>query len=173
MQNQNIETVREKLFSTKGSSEKMNDEIRNSIDRIREARLRWLRPSEFEGELEPLSDDDYAKIAELANFISLYIHDVGKEQAILDFQVGLNLLNGYKKDSITEEKVRLEEDSDFGEKTYSAMFKAMEHFSLPVIRKYIKLGAMNNTIRNTKNIQKINTDIQIEELNNKMKESEV
>lgn len=56
MQNQNIETVREKLFSTKPSSEKMNDEIRISIDRIREARLRRLRPSEFKDEDEPITD---------------------------------------------------------------------------------------------------------------------
>lgn len=173
MQNSNIETVKEKLFSTKNSSEKMNDGIRRSIDRLIEARFRRIRPSEFEGELQPLSDEDYAKISELSDFIAEHIKEVGKEQTILDFQVGLTLLNGYKKESISEEKVKLEEDSDFGEKTYAAMFKAMEHFSLPVIQKYIKLGAMNNTIWNTKNIQKINTDIEVEELNNKMKEREV
>lgn len=172
-QNQNIETVREKLFSTKPSSEKMNDEIRSSIDRIRETRLRRARPSKFKGEAEPLSDENYTKIAELANFISLYIHDVGKEQAIQDFQVGLNLLNNYKKKVLTEAKLQLNEDGDFGEKTYSALLDVLEKYPLNVIQRYVKLGALNNQIWNTKNHQKINTDKKIEQVANKMIERNV
>lgn len=163
----NIETVKEKLFSTKTSSQKMNDAIRNSIHKIREARLRRLRPSEFEGELEPLSDEDYAKISELSDFISEHIKEVGKEQTILDFQVGLNLLNDYRKEALIESKVQLEEDSDFGEKSYNALFNALQHYPVEIIKRYVKLGALNNQIWNTKNLQKVNTDVVVENTANK------
>lgn len=168
MQNSNIETVKEKLFSAKGSSEKMNDEIRNSIDRIREARLRRLRPSEFEGDLEPLSDEDYAKISELSYFIVEHIKEVGKEQTILDFQVGLNLLNDYRKESLIYTKIQLEEDANFGDKSYGALLNALEHYPVEIIKRYVRLGAINNQIWNTKNLQKVNTDAVVENTANKM-----
>jgi hypothetical protein len=69
----------------------------------------------------------------------------------LDFQVGINLLNGYKKDSIINAKIELEEDADFGEKTFLAFLDVLKNYSNDVVKKYIKLGAINNRIWNTKN----------------------
>ncbi len=168
MQNSNIETVKEKLFSTKPSSEKMNDEIRSSILRMKEAQMRRLRPSEFEGEAEPISDEDYAKISELSDFIAEHIKEVGKEQTILDFQVGLNLLNDYRKESLVDSKVQIKEDSDFAEKSYSALLNALQHYPIEIIKRYVRLGALNNQIWNTKNLEKIDTDVKVENTANKM-----
>lgn len=168
MQNQNIETVKEKLFSTKDSSEKMNDEIRSSILRMKENQLRRLRPSEFEDEIQPISDGDYAKISELSDFIAEHIKEVGKEQTILDIQVGLNLLNDYKKKVLTQSKIQLQEDGDFGIKTYSALFNILDKYPVNLIKRYIKLAALNNQIWNTKNLQKIDTDVKVENTANKM-----
>lgn len=173
MQNQNsanIETVREKLFSTKSSSEKMNYEIKNSILRMKKAQLRRLRTSQFEGEAELISDEDYQKISELSDFIAEHIKEVGKAQTILDFQVGLNLLNGYRKDSLIEEKIRLEEDSDFGEKTYASLIDVFLNYPVEVVKHYIKLGAANNAIWTTKNSTKIDTDKKIENITKKLDE---
>lgn len=170
MQNSNIETVKEKLFSTKDSSEKMNDEIKSSILRMKENQLRRLRPTEFEGEVEPISEEDYAKVSELSDFIAEHIQEVGKEQTILDFQVGLNLLNDYRKESLIDSKVQLKEDSDFGEKSYSALLNALQHYPVDIIKRYVRLGALNNQIWNTKNLQKIDTNVVVENTANKMTE---
>ena len=82
MTNKTLRYVREKLFSTKDASEKMNDEIKNSVKRIREQQLRRLKPSQFNDESYMLSDEDYQKVAELADFITTYINETGEEQAI-------------------------------------------------------------------------------------------
>ena len=97
MQKSNIDTVKEKLFSTDPPSQKMNDEIRNSLNKMREQRLRRLKPSHFEGQEDTISDEEYQKIAELADFISEHVRESGKEQTILDFQAGLNCLMITKK----------------------------------------------------------------------------
>ena len=170
MENRNLEQVREKLFSIKDSSQKMNDEIKNSIERIREQQWRRLTPSQFSDESYNLSDEDYKKVADLADFISLYIREAGKEQAILDFQVGLNLLNGYKKDSPIEAKIKLEEDSHFGEKTFSALFNILKNYPVDVVKSFVKLGALNNRIWNTKNNKAIDTDKEVERVTDKLNE---
>lgn len=176
MQNSNslnttkLETVKEKLFSTKHPSEKMNDEIRNRILNMKEEQLRRLRPSQFETGTAPISDEDYQKISELADFIAEHVREVGKEQTILDFQVGLNLLNNYKKESLIDSKIQLIEDSDFGEKTYSALFDILQNYPLEVVKQYIKLGAANNAIWATKNNPKINTDKKVENITLKLDE---
>ena len=165
-----LETVKEKLFSTKSPSEKMNDEIRNCILMMKEKQLRRLRPSLFESDAELISDEDYQKISELADFIAEHGREVGKEQTILDFQVGLNLLNSYKKESLIDSKIQLKEDSDFGEKTYAALFDVLQNYSLEVLKHYIKLGSANNAIWATKNNPKINTDKKIENITLKLDE---
>lgn len=164
MQNTNLEQVKDKLFSTASSSEKMNEEIRNSVKRIREEKLRRLQPTEFNDQSEAISNEDYQKISELADFIATYIREVGKEQAILDVQVGLNLLNDYKKMSLIESKIKLEEDSNFGEKTYAALFDVLQNYPIEVLKHYIKLGAANNAIWATKNDLKIDTDKKVENI---------
>ena len=95
---------------------------------------------------------------------------MGNEQTILDFQVGLNLLNNYKKESLIDSKIQLIEDSDFGEKTYSALFDVLQNYPLEVVKQYIKLGAANNAIWATKNNPKINTDKKVENITLKLDE---
>ncbi|MBS4759324.1 MAG: hypothetical protein KHX03_01335 [Clostridium sp.] len=170
MQNTNLEQIKDKLFSTASSSEKMNEEIRKSIKKIREEKFRRLHPSMFNDGSEVISNEVYQKISELADFIAIYIREVGKEQAILDFQVGLNLLNDYKTSSLIESKIKLEEDSDFGEKTYAALLDVLQNYPIEILKHYIKLGAANNAIWSTKNNQKIDTDKKVENITLKLNE---
>ena len=107
---------------------------------------------------------------ELAEFLREHILAVGKEQAIKDFQCGLNLLTGYKKETVLEEQVQLEEDANFGGKTFDMLKSALEYYPLEVIKKYIKLGAANNGIWETKQDESFNTDEYVEEVNNKLSE---
>ncbi len=95
---------------------------------------------------------------ELAEFIREHIKSVGQEQAVKDFQTGLNLLTGYKKETALEEQVRLEEDSDFGEKTYAMFQSVLEYYPLEVIKEYIKMGASNNAVWETKDDSQIDTN---------------
>lgn len=77
------------------------NEIKSSsqkFDEILRKKLKTLRSYEnSKTEKETQIDEN---IQELANFILNHVITAGKEQAFLDFQVGLNLLNGYKKDCI-------------------------------------------------------------------------
>lgn len=170
MNTKNLEQVREKLFSAKDSSQKMNDEIKNSAERIKEKVLRRLKPSIFNDKDDTISDENYQKVSELSDFISQYVKEAGKEQAILDFQAGLNLLNGYKKSSSVEAKIKLEEDSDFGEKTFAALFNVFKNYPVDVVKKFVKLGAINNRIWNTKNNKSIDTDSEVEKVTDKLNE---
>lgn len=170
MNTKNLEQVREKLFSTKDPSQKMNYEIKNSAERIKEKVLRRLKPSIFNDKDDTISDENYQKVSELSDFISQYVKEAGKEQAILDFQVGLNLLNGYKKSSSVEAKIKLEEDSDFGEKTFAALFNVFKNYPVDVVKRFVKLGAINNRIWNTKNNKSIDTDSEVEKVTDKLNE---
>ena len=170
MNTKNLEQVREKLFSTKDPSQKMNYEIKNSAERIKEKVLRRLKPSIFNDKDNTISDENYQKVSELSDFISQYIKEAGKEQAILDFQVGLNLLNGYKKSSPVEAKIKLEEDSDFGEKTFAALFNVFKNYPVDVVKRFVKLGAINNKIWHTKNNKSIDTDREVEKVTDKLNE---
>ena len=67
--------------------------------------------SKFNPELAEIANE-HKIYTELAEFIREHIKTVGQEQAIKDFQTGLNLLTGYKKETVLEEQVRLEEDAD-------------------------------------------------------------
>ena len=170
MNTKNLEQVREKLFSAKDPSQKMNYEIKNSAERIKEKVLRRLKPSIFNDKDDTISDENYQKVSELSDFISQYVKEAGKEQAILDFQVGLNLLNGDKKSSSVEAKIKLEEDSDFGEKTFAALFNVFKNYPVDVVKRFVKLGAINNRIWNTKNNKSIDTDSEVEKVTDKLNE---
>ena len=67
-------------------------------------------------------------------------------------------------------KIQLEEDSDFGEKTFEALFDVLKNYSIDVIKQYIKLGAANNTIWSTKNNKQIDTDKKISEITQQLNE---
>ena len=161
------EIVSEKLFSQKPCVEKFNNELKKKILKMREKSFKRLQNENIENS-EEISPEEEAKIAELADYITKYVQETGKEQAIIDFQTGLNLLNGYKKESPIKSQIRLEEDGNFGEKTLAALLGALRYYDLQIIKKYIKLGTINNTIWNTKNISTINTDAKIERTANKI-----
>jgi len=127
---------------TKCSSQKFDEILRKKLKTLRS----YENPNT---ENETQIDEN---LQELANFILNHVITVGNEQAVLDFQVGLNLLNGYKKDSFIDAKIQLEEDSDFGEKTFLALLDVLKNYPVDVVKKFIKLGAINNQIWNTKNI---------------------
>ena len=148
----------EELFSDKLKQEIMYTQMKN---------LCKVNP-ELE---EPLSQRII--FDELAEFIREHILAVGKEQAIKDFQTGLNLLTGYKKETVLEEQVRLEEDADFGGKTFDMLKSALEYYPLEVIKEYIKTGASNNAVWETKDDTKIDTNEFVEEITNNLTEGEI
>lgn len=163
------ETVSEKLFSQKPHSERFNDELKNKILKMKEKSLKKLQNGNI-GNSEEISPEEEAKIAELADYITKYVQETGKEQAIMDFQTGLNLLNGYKKESAIESTIRLEEDGDFGEKTLAALLGALRYYSVNIIAQFIRLGAINNNLWHTKDLVEINTDEKIVNITKKFNE---
>ncbi|MEE3349846.1 MAG: hypothetical protein VZR09_07385 [Candidatus Gastranaerophilaceae bacterium] len=74
---------------------------------------------------------------ELAEFLREHILAVGKEQAIKDFQCGLNFLH---KDIVA----LLKEDGDYGEKTFAAFYEVLQHYPLEVVKEAIIRGAKSN-----------------------------
>lgn len=92
MENLDYEKVSQMLFSGendlgKTASEKFSDEIRNQIFSLRNERLKRLKP-EMGVEL-----DAEAKCREIGDFIKNHVLSVGKEQAVRDFQAGINFLH--------------------------------------------------------------------------------
>ena len=70
-------------------------------------------------------------------FIREHILAVGKEQAIKDFQCGLNFLHKDIADL-------LKEDGDYGEKTFAAFYEVLQHYPLEVVKEAIIRGAKSN-----------------------------
>jgi len=104
------------------------------------------------------------KIEQIILFLDNHAKIVGHKQAIKDLQVGLSLLNKNRRNSPIIVKNILKDDGDYGQKTYACLCDACKNYSLESIKKYIKLGAKNNIIFDTKNNYKIDT----EELINKI-----
>ncbi len=148
----------EKLFS---------DRLRQEIMYSRMKKLCKVNPELEEPLNQRIIFDD------LAEFLREHILAVGKEQAIKDFQTGLNLLTGYKKETVLEKQVRLEEDADFGEKTFEMFMSVLDYYPLEVIKEYIKTGASNNAVWETKDDTKIDTNEFVEEITNNLTEGEI
>ncbi len=104
------------------------------------------------------------KIEELGSYLSKYVRYAGEKRVILDFQTGLNLLNGYKKYSFLKAKEELKEDSEFGEKTYAALINILNNYDIDTVKRYIKLGAVNNELQLSKNDKNTDTDAKISEI---------
>ncbi len=96
---------KEKVLN-KTSSEIFSDKIRQAALIAQTKGLEKINPQLYELVNERIIYD------ELAEFIREHIKSVGQEQAVKDFQCGLNLLTGYKKETVLEEQIRLEEDAD-------------------------------------------------------------
>lgn len=163
------EIVSEKLFSQKPCVEKFNNELKKKILKMREKSFKRLQNENIENS-EEISPEEEAKIAELADYIAKYVQETGKKQAIIDFQTGLNLLNGYKKESVIKSLIRIEEDGDFGEKTLAALLGALKYYPVSTIARFIRLGAINNNLWRTKSLAGVNTDEEIANITKKFKE---
>ncbi|CCY63115.1 unknown [Clostridium sp. CAG:967] len=108
------------------------------------------------------------KIRQVMDFMRKHIQRVGTEQAIKDFQYGLNILNMKRKNSSIEEFHQLKEDGDFGNKTYSCIANLCKYFSPRIICRNIKKAAITNAIFNTKNNKRIDTENKLEQINRDM-----
>ena len=105
-------------------------------ERLRQEYL-YLQGKDY---VEPESDEietENMVYDELAEFLHEHVETVGKEQAIKDFQCGLNFLHKDIADLIKE-------DGDFGEKTYTAFYEILQHYPLEVVKESILRGAKSN-----------------------------
>ena len=171
MTNFDTEETKEILFPedevlNQSPEESFNEKLRNEILYKKAKDMEKIDPELYE------TANEHKIYTELAEFIREHIKTVGQEQAVKDFQTGLNLLTGYKKETVLEEQIRLEEDSDFGDKTYAMLQSALEYYPLEVIKEYIKMGASNNAVWETKDDSQIDTNEFVDEVAENLTEEE-
>ena len=122
---------------------------------MRNERLRILNPVADE---QNNLDENYT---EIANFIKNHVLSVGKEQAVKDFQTGLNFLH---KDLLEP----LKEDGEFGEKTFKAFYDIFKHYDISIIKNAIRKGALSNTLIDTSSDKQINTQALVNQIQNNL-----
>ena len=110
MTNFDTEETKEILFPdeevlNQSPKDSFNEKLRNEILYKKAKDMEKIDPELYE------TANEHKIYTELAEFIREHIKSVGQEQAVKDFQTGLNLLTGYKKETVLEEQIRLEEDS--------------------------------------------------------------
>ena len=157
---ENYKTVSKLLFNDEAAvdktpSQKFDDLLRNQLQAMRNQRLRILNSD--------LTDQYYQNenYTEIANFIKKHVLSVGKEQAVKDFQCGLNFLH---KD-LTEP---LKEDGEFGEKTFKAFYEIFKHYDISIIKNAIRKGALSNTLIDTSSDENINTKALVNRIENNL-----
>ena len=171
MTNFDTEETKEILFPddetlNRPASESFSEQLRN------EFMYKQIENSaKFNPELAETANE-HKIYTELAEFIREHIKSVGQEQAVKDFQTGLNLLTGYKKETVLEEQIRLEEDADWGNKTFEMLKSVLEYYPLEVIKEYIKMGASNNAVWETKDDSQIDTNEFVDEVAENLTEEE-
>ena len=157
MQNSNYKTVSKLLFPEQqeipqNASYKFDDILRRDFHNMQQERFKRFNPSisqQYEHE---------EKYREIANFIKNHVLTVGKEQAVRDFQAGINFLHIDIKDFIKE-------DGDFGENTFKAFFEICKFYGLDVIKESIRKGAVSNAVLDTTENSEINTDFLVHNIN--------
>lgn len=120
-----------------------------------------------------INTDTSIKIQDILDFLQKHIKKVGTEQAVKDFQRGLNILNKYNKKSLIKFKQPVEEDGILGSQTYSCLSNICKNYSPMIIKKYITRGALNNVIFNTKNDKRINTDKKVINICNELQKEQI
>ncbi|MBS6553960.1 MAG: hypothetical protein KH321_08480 [Clostridium sp.] len=148
------------LFPEKSSlnrtpSQKFEDQLRNQLHSIRNERMHILNPKSQKQDFE---NENYK---EIADFIRNHVLSVGKEQAVKDFQTGLNFLH---KDLLEP----LKEDGDFGEKTFNAFYAIFKHYDIDIIKNAICKGALSNTVIGTSSDKIINTQALVNQIQNNL-----
>lgn len=106
---------------------------------------------------------------EIMKIMEEHVGKVGKNQAVLDFQKGINLLNQGKDNLPIVEKQPLKEDGIWGDKTLASFLNIFKNYSPAIVIKYIRRGALNNVIFDTKNDVLINTEKKVNEVFNNLK----
>ena len=148
------------LFPEKSSlnrtpSQKFEDQLRNQLHSIRNERMHILNPKSQKQDFE---NENYK---EIADFIKQHVLTVGKEQAVKDFQCGLNFLH---KDLIEP----LKEDGDFGEKTFRAFYDIFKYYDIDIIKNAIRKGALSNTVIGTSSDKNVNTKAMVNHVQNNL-----
>ena len=157
---ENCKTVSKLLFYdeqalNKTPSQRFEEQLRNRLHSMRSERLRVLNPELVEQDFE---NENYK---EIADFIRNHVLSVGKEQAVKDFQTGLNFLN---KDLVEP----LKEDGEFGEKTFKAFYDIFKHYDISIIKNAIRKGAISNTLIDTSSDKNINTQALVNQIQNNL-----
>ena len=136
-------------------AQKFEEQLRNQLHSLRNERLRILNPKLAEQDFE---NENYRKIAD---FIKNHVLSVGREQAVKDFQTGLNFLH---KDIVEP----LKEDGEFGEKTFKAFYDIFKHYDISIIKNAIRKGALSNALIDTSSDRSINTKALINQIQNNL-----
>ena len=136
MQNFDVNETREIIFSDEETlnrpvSESFSEQLRNEF-----AYKQIENSAKFNPELAEIANE-HKIYTELAEFIRGHIKSVGQEQAVKDFQTGLNFLHKDIADL-------LKEDGDYGEKTFAAFYEVLQHYPLEVVKEAILRGAKSN-----------------------------
>lgn len=157
MKNLNHKTVSELLFPKQqeipqNASQKFDDILRRDFHNMRLERFKRFNPSIGQ------QCEQEEKYREISNFIKNHVLMVGKEQAVKDFQAGINFLHIDIKDFIKE-------DGDFGENTFNAFFEICKFYGLDVIKEAIRKGAISNAVLDTTENPQINTDFLVHNIN--------
>ena len=157
---ENYKTVSKLLFPDEQNlnqtpSQRFEEQLRNQLHSMRTERLSILNPVADE---QNNLDENYT---EIASFIRNHVLSVGKEQAVKDFQTGLNFLH---KDLVES----LKEDGNFGEKTFKAFYDIFKHYDISIIKNAIRKGALSNTLIDTSSDKNINTQALVNQIQNNL-----
>ncbi len=145
----------EKSTLNKTPSQQFEEQLRNQLHSMRQERQKLLNPEDISADFE---NENYK---EIADFIKQHVLTVGKEQAVKDFQTGLNFLH---KDLIEP----LKEDGDFGEKTFRAFYDIFKYYDIDIIKNAIRKGAVSNTVIGTSTDKNVNTKAMVNQVQNNL-----
>lgn len=139
----------------KTPEQKFDDEIRAKVFALRNQKL--TSSSQQSPQYSELEEN----YREIADYIKNHVLAVGKEQAVRDFQCGLNFLHKDFKEA-------LKEDGDFGEKTFKAFYEIFKYYDLEIIKNAIRKGALSNAIIGTASNEKVNTQRLVNQVQNNL-----
>ena len=145
----------EKSTLNKTPSQQIEDQLRNQLHSMRQERQKLLNPEDISADFE---NENYK---EIADFIKQHVLTVGKEQAVKDFQTGLNFLHKDLKEP-------LKEDGDFGERTFRAFYDIFKHYDIEIIKNAIRKGALSNTVIGTSTDKNVNTKAMVKQVQNNL-----
>ncbi len=132
----------------------------NVINKLQENLINNFNNTSVKQVAKPVktNTDANTNIQSVLDFLQKHIRKVGTEQAVKDFQRGLNILNKYNKKSPIEAKRPIEEDGILGNQTYACLENICQKYTPQIVQKYVRRGAVNNAIFDTKNDGRIDTD---------------